>query len=77
MVVVVEMVDASDVFVVEGFDEMLLRRLRGDVVVGIVEMWWLKGCWSKIAIAKEKRLPQRSQPCYTNNSLSTSVGKSI
>ena len=67
--VVVEMVDASDVFVVAGFDEMLLRRLRGDVVVGVVEMWWLKGSWSKITTAKEKRLPQRSQPCYTNNSL--------
>jgi len=37
VVVVVEMVDESDVFVVERFDEMLLRRWRGDVVVGVVE----------------------------------------
>jgi len=37
VVIVVEMVDESDVFVVERFDEMLLRRCRGwrcgDVVV--------------------------------------------
>ena len=58
---------------------MWLRRWRGDVVVGVVEMWFVEmRLWwllqnndSKIII-----LPQRSQPGYTNNSLSTSVGKS-
>ena len=43
--VVVEMVDESDVFVVERFNEMLLRRWRGDVVVGaVVGMAWLLRC---------------------------------
>ena len=34
-----------------------------------VWLWWWKCGWSKITIAKEKRLPQRSQPGNTNNSL--------
>ena len=71
MVVVVEMVDARDVFVVEGFDEMLLMRLRGDVVVGVVEMWWLKGGWSKITTAKEKRLTEDRSPINHTYSLYT------
>ena len=55
MVVLVEMLFRSDVFVVERFDEMLLRRWRGDVVVGaVVGMAWLLRCGcSKIKIAKE------------------------
>ena len=47
-------VDESDVFVVEGFDEMLLRRWRGDVVVGVVEMWWFQNNDSKRIMADSK-----------------------
>ena len=54
MVVVVEMVDESDVFVVERFDEMLLRRWRGDVVVGLVEMWLFQNNDSKRITADSK-----------------------
>ena len=55
VVVVVEMLFRSDVFVVERFDEMWLRRWRGHVVVGaVVGMAWLLRCGcSKIKIAKE------------------------
>ena len=50
-----DVVLGDDVFVVERFDEMLLRRWRGDVVVGaVVGMAWLLRCGcSKIKIAKE------------------------
>ena len=54
MVVVVEMVDESDVFIVERFDEMLLRRWRGDVVVGVVEMWLFQNNDSKRITADSK-----------------------
>ena len=73
----------DDVFVVERFDEMLLRW-RGDVVVGaVVGVAWLLrcgcGCLDAVVVVEmrlfqnkdSKRiiLPQRSQPGYTNNSL--------
>ena len=54
MVVVVEMVDESDVFIVERFDEMLLRRWQGDVVVGVVEMWLFQNNDSKRITADSK-----------------------
>ena len=47
-------VDESDVFVVERFDEMLLRRWRGDVVVGVVEMWLFQNNDSKKIMADSK-----------------------
>ena len=62
---------------------------RGWLVVGVVEKvvggwhcgeggWWLAlGGWSKITIAKEKYYLKDHSPGDTNNSLSTSVGKSI
>ena len=40
--------------VVEMFDEMLLRRWRGDVVVGVVEMWLFQNNDSKRIMADSK-----------------------
>ena len=54
-----------------GEDGWWLALWRRWLVVGIVVK--VVGGWrcglSKITIVKEKRLPQRSQPCYTDNSL--------